>query len=90
MDGTAPKPHFWNRFLLGERGASLVEYALLVALIAVVSIGSLTLVGEKTLHDYECVTIEIEHPGIRQSVIDKMKNNVALNNLETKVSEICL
>ena len=33
------------RVRLGERGASLVEYALLVALIAVVCIAAITLLG---------------------------------------------
>ena len=32
----------------GERGASLVEYALLVALIAIVCIGSVTMLGGNT------------------------------------------
>jgi pilus assembly protein Flp/PilA len=45
---------YWNRFCAPfirarlartERGASLVEYALLVALIAVVCIGAVTLLG---------------------------------------------
>lgn len=31
-----------------ERGASMVEYALLVALIAVVAIGAVTLLGQNT------------------------------------------
>ena len=34
-----------TRIRLGERGASLVEYALLVALIAVVCIAAITLLG---------------------------------------------
>jgi pilus assembly protein Flp/PilA len=34
-----------TRMRLGERGASLVEYALLVALIAVVCIAAITLLG---------------------------------------------
>ena len=33
----------------GERGASLVEYALLLALIAIVCIGGVTLVGRATM-----------------------------------------
>ncbi len=33
------------RLRMGERGASLVEYALLVALIAVVCIGAITVLG---------------------------------------------
>jgi pilus assembly protein Flp/PilA len=45
---------YWNRYCApflrarlarGERGASMVEYALLVALIAVVCIGAVTLIG---------------------------------------------
>jgi pilus assembly protein Flp/PilA len=34
-----------SRFSHGERGASLVEYALLVALIAVVCIGAVSFIG---------------------------------------------
>ena len=34
-----------TRMRLGERGASLVEYALLVALIAIVCIAAVTLLG---------------------------------------------
>ncbi len=33
------------RFLRDENGASLVEYALLIALIAVVCVGAVTLIG---------------------------------------------
>ena len=45
-------PYIRARFGRDERGASLVEYALLVALIAVVCIVAVTLIGnnaEKTL-----------------------------------------
>jgi pilus assembly protein Flp/PilA len=38
-------PYIRARFGSDERGASLVEYALLVALIAVVCIGAVTLLG---------------------------------------------
>jgi len=34
-----------TRFLREERGATLVEYVLLVALIAVVAVGAITLLG---------------------------------------------
>lgn len=33
----------------GERGASLVEYALLLALVAIVCIGGVTLIGRATV-----------------------------------------
>ncbi len=38
-------PYLKARFGTTERGASLVEYALLVALIAVVCIGAVTFIG---------------------------------------------
>ncbi len=40
-------PYLRACFGRGERGASLVEYALLVALIAVVCIGAIALLGGK-------------------------------------------
>jgi pilus assembly protein Flp/PilA len=42
---TQVAPYFRARFGNDERGAALVEYALLVALIAVVCIGAITLLG---------------------------------------------
>ena len=39
-------PHLRARFGNDERGASLVEYALLVALIAVVCIAAITFLGQ--------------------------------------------
>ena len=38
-------PYLRARFVGGERGATLVEYALLLALIAVVAIAAITLLG---------------------------------------------
>ena len=43
------------RFDLDERGASLVEYALLVALIAVVCIAAVTLLGENASDKFDSV-----------------------------------
>ncbi len=40
------------RAALGERGASLVEYALLLALIAVVCIGAVTFIGTSSSSQY--------------------------------------
>ena len=39
-------PYIRARFGQSERGASLVEYALLVALIAVVCVGAVTFIGK--------------------------------------------
>lgn len=41
-------PYLKARFGQDERGASLVEYALLVALIAVVCVGAVSALGGKT------------------------------------------
>jgi Flp pilus assembly pilin Flp len=43
---TAPRAPRRRAAHTGERGASLVEYALLIALIAVVMIGAVTLLGD--------------------------------------------
>ena len=37
----------------GDRGASLVEYALLVALIAIVCVAAITFLGESSSDDFE-------------------------------------
>ncbi len=46
-------------FTKSERGASLVEYALLVALIAVVVIGAVTLLGSTAEDTFSDVSSEI-------------------------------
>jgi pilus assembly protein Flp/PilA len=47
-----PKPETRRRFRRNERGASLVEYALLVALIAVVCIVAVSLMGGNLNKNY--------------------------------------
>ena len=76
--------------LLHEAGAGIVEYALAVGLIAVVSIGAIALVGERTLTEYECVSTEIEQPGLRKAVTDKITNNIALENHEKRFADSCI
>jgi pilus assembly protein Flp/PilA len=51
----------WARARFGEsdRGASLVEYALLVALIAVVCIGAITLLGGNASKKFNSVATSI-------------------------------
>ena len=52
--------HLWvavqSRRLTDEEGASLVEYALLVALIAVVAIVAITVVGEAVSSNFDNVS----------------------------------
>jgi pilus assembly protein Flp/PilA len=48
-------PFLRARFGRGERGAALVEYALLVALIAVVCIAAITILGNKTSDKFSSV-----------------------------------
>jgi len=51
----------WVRARFGndERGASLVEYALLVALIAVVCIGAITLLGKNASTKFSTIGSQI-------------------------------
>ena len=44
------------RFVKNEDGAALVEYGLLVGLIAVVCIGAVTMLGEQ-IHNLFCVVV---------------------------------
>ena len=54
----------WMRARFGdtERGASLVEYTLLVALIAVVSIGAVSLLGDSARNKFNQVGASIGQP----------------------------
>jgi pilus assembly protein Flp/PilA len=49
-----------RRTIKDERGASLVEYALLLALIAVVCIGAITLIGEGAKEKLSEVSSELD------------------------------
>lgn len=49
------------RFVSEDRGASLVEYALLVALIAVVCIAAITLLGNNASTKYSNVATSISN-----------------------------
>jgi len=53
-------PFMKARFSRTERGAALVEYALLVALIAVVCIAAITLLGESTSQKFSTVSEELQ------------------------------
>ena len=48
-------PYIRARFSNNERGAALVEYALLVALIAVVCIAAITILGNSTSNKFSQV-----------------------------------
>lgn len=56
----------WNRWLrlrrrglTGERGATMVEYALMASAIAVVAIASVSMVGERSADTYDEVAREL-------------------------------
>ncbi len=53
-------PYVRARFGSDERGASLVEYALLVALIAVVCIAAITLLGKNANKKFSEVASKIQ------------------------------
>jgi len=48
-----------SRYTKTERGAALVEYALLVALIAVVCIAAITLIGQATSNKFSTVSSKL-------------------------------
>lgn len=52
-------PYLRARFGQSERGAALVEYALLVALIAVVCIAAITLLGESASSKFDEISSEL-------------------------------
>ncbi len=54
-------PYVRARFGRDERGASLVEYALLVALIAVVCIAAITFIGERASDNFSDVGESLEN-----------------------------
>lgn len=51
--------NIFRKLVAGEEGAALVEYGLLVALIAVVAIGTITLVGENISSLFNTVAGEL-------------------------------
>ena len=53
-------PYLRARFGQDEKGASLVEYALLVGLIAVVSIGAVTFLGGKAASKFSSIGSSIQ------------------------------
>ena len=53
-------PYVKARFGRSEQGAALVEYALLVALIAVVCIAAITLLGRSTSQKFSGVATELQ------------------------------
>jgi pilus assembly protein Flp/PilA len=56
----AVAPYIRARFGRDERGASLVEYALLVGLIAVVCIGAVTFLGNKASNKFSSIGSSIQ------------------------------
>ena len=50
---------FQSRFVADEEGASLVEYALLVALIAVVAIIAITVLGRKVSNNFNSIQTKL-------------------------------
>ncbi len=53
----------WNRFVREEDGATMVEYGLMVALIAVVCIAAVTLVGSSLSTLFGRVSTNITNAG---------------------------
>ena len=85
-----PEGKILNRWV-SEQGASLVEYALAIALIAVVSIAAITLVGEQTSDEFDCLALEFDQPDIRQRVLQKHRVGIDIvAETEVKFRDRCL
>lgn len=56
------KPFQCNRILRNSKGQTLIEYGLVLILIAVVIIAALTVVGQKTNNTYSTVTSSMPQP----------------------------
>ena len=68
-----------------------MEYALLLALIAVVSVAGITVVGEKASEELDCVAIEFEDPEVRPKVLEKLRDDVpGFSVVEAKYRDNCL
>ena len=55
MLGVYVKAHAWWDGLVGEEGATAVEYAIMLALIAMVIVGAVTILGQETNSAFERV-----------------------------------
>ena len=50
----------WNRFRNEESGATMVEYGLIVALVAVAAIAGVTLVGGDVLAEFNSISTSLQ------------------------------
>ncbi len=75
-----------------EVGASLVEYSMLIAMIAIVVVISLTAVGGATAREFDCVSQQFGEPGIGDLVDDKEHDGHwhALSPEEEDYARACL
>ena len=80
----------FRRLLRTQIGAGLVEYALAVGLIAIVSIGAVAVVGENAVEQYDCVGNELSDIDVRRRVNEKIRNDVALDAIEKSFADTCL
>ena len=80
------------RSLKSEIGASLVEYAILIALIASVAIGAVTLVGRDVKGEFDCVALEFDNARTRALIDEKAHNDHwhALSPGEEAYARACL
>ncbi len=63
----------------------------MLALIAVVSIGAISLVGDKASEQLDCVAIELDQPEIRKKVLEKVALGIpGFTRHEAKFRDSCL
>lgn len=79
----------WARKVMRlERGSGIVEYALVISLIAIVAIGALAIVGDEAAKDYDCATDALNGQGAPRTI--HTDNGGAIFLGERKVTDNCL
>ena len=78
--------------LKGEVGASLVEYSMLIAMIAIVAVISITAVGSATASEFDCSAQKFGDSGISVLVDEKEHDGHwhALSPEEEQYARACL
>ena len=82
-------PYLRARFGNTERGAALVEYALLLALIAVVCIIALTTLGDNAASKFEDISASLEPPAALRRFHDLTYPRVNARKERTSVRSFC-
>jgi Flp pilus assembly pilin Flp len=53
----------WDAFVESERGASMVEYAIMVSMIAIVAVVAVTYFGSQLSNEYDSIADSVQNYG---------------------------